>query len=114
MANAKVFFVTRSLRFNTKASEKFGTATFLMEDDSISPFQTDRVMHTIDERLTHEGFDAERDFVALTGSHVLVAMFLASAISRQSSVRALLFDARSSRYQERIISIARDTAKPAV
>lgn len=103
MVNAKVFFVERSPRFNTRSADRFGTVTFLMENDAFSPFQTDRVMKTVNDKLTAEGYDPERDFIAITGGHVLVAMFLASALYRSGKVRALLFDARSSRYQERII-----------
>ena len=101
----RVFFVTHSQRFNTRSADRFGKAVFVMDDDTVSPFQTDRILRSIESRLQDEKFDPDNDFVALTGAHVFVALFLAHAVARYSSVKALLFDAKSSRYQERIIQV---------
>jgi len=105
---SRVFFVTHSQRFNVKPAERFGQVVFLMGSDVVSPFQTDRIMHTIGTRMLEEGFDPSSDFVALTGGHIFVALFLSFAVAKYGEVKALLFDARYTRYQERIISLTQD------
>lgn len=107
----RVFFISRSPRFDYSSASEFGKPVFLMEDRELSPFNVDGVMDRIDERMEEEGFRIETDFVAITGPSALVALFMCYlgglAMKADTPLRTLLFSAPSSKYQLRVLTLPR-------
>jgi hypothetical protein len=103
MARPRVFFPCRSRRFNIKSADKFGTAEFIFNEGEISAFNTDRYLTELGEALEKFKFEPTRDFIAVTGPVVQVALTVGYIMSHFEQVWVLIYDAKVNRYRERLV-----------
>ena len=99
--SARVFApTTPQARFNLEDAGRFGGIVYALEA-APSAFATDELMEHFASVL--ETFDPEIDCIAMTGKNIELALFVAVALQLHGEVRALLYDARGSEYQERML-----------
>jgi len=98
---SRVFFPQPNSRFNFDSAKEYGEVRFVFTGRVPSLFETDVLLRELRASLKQEQFDAENDFIGLSGSVILVAFLLAAITAEYENVRILLFDAPSSRYVER-------------
>jgi hypothetical protein len=97
-------------KFNTSACEQYGERVFLLQADGPSVFNTLEVLAVFEFELDTQGFDPLVDYIALTGPTIFVALFYALAHRKYPQIKTLLFDARKSQYNERVVRIGRPGA----
>lgn len=99
----------QSDRFDISGAHRFGEVEFLLDPD-ISPFNTDRVAMQIAKRLRELDYDPDRDFIALTGPALMLALFMGIVMSAYTEPRILLFDAKARKYELRTLTSPFDLA----
>lgn len=104
MSSAKVFIIAHSPRFDYSSAEEFGEPVYIFADREVTPFKVDEVLRRIGRKLTQEGYDEARDFIAITGPSALLALFLAFVGGLRVPARLLMFDASIGKYRERVLA----------
>lgn len=103
----RVFLIAENQRFNTQAAEAFGKRVFLFEGREPNPFDVEKLQIEVLRRLVKHWFNPKLDYIVLTGSSVQTALFLgivAGEYLNKSSIRILIFDARSDSYQSKRVN----------
>jgi len=103
--DAQVLFIADSTRFDITSARKFGVPVYLMASSASSPFNPEGFFEELDAEITRIGFDPEGDFIAMTGPAVHMALFVAFMVRRYDALNLLIFDARSSKYRKRRLSM---------
>ena len=97
-----MFFVQEDTSFNIKSSASYGEAVFVFDrHERVYPFDVDMITQRCMETLEENEYDPETDYFAFTGSHILVALMFGVIMSEWEDPRVLLYDAKSSYYNER-------------
>lgn len=99
---SRVFMVQKSQRFGTEPAEVWGPVVFLAGEYS-SPFNTDGFMEEIVRGLRDKGFDPTKDYIALTGGSIPIALMAGAVLAMYPKVTFLLFDARDGEYRDRVV-----------
>ena len=101
-----VFCYPQPARDLSLASEH-GEVVFLFKDWSEvgTPFNPDECVKRIKARLDEIGFDPINDLMGLTGTLLHTCLFCAVITTRYKSVKAVMFNAKSSKYTVRQIRL---------
>lgn len=97
----RVFLPVRC-KFDLTALAQFGRVTVVLRT---MPFSIDRwelMARLMRKELAEQQLDPDRDYIALTGPMIAVTLLYGMVLSEFGTVRALLFDARTGSYVERI------------
>lgn len=97
---SRVFLIEENHRYDLTPLRPFGDLVFLCKDWECNPFQPVRTLELIRQRLDSHSFDAETDFVCMTGQNLKIALFLAVTANDYGSIRVLMFDAVSHSYKQ--------------
>lgn len=101
---ARVFFISRSMRFNVESAKTFGEPKFVFEEMP-NVFVLDKLVQQIATALELADFNENTDFVAMTGPTAALVTLFSVVIGEYGKARALIFDARSDTYRERILKV---------
>lgn len=99
MTSTVFVFAPSDGRFNLSSAENYGKVVHV--DLGFGIFQTDQHHEAL--CATAKAIDPDRDYIAVTGNTLTVALAVSAAMGEHGKVRLLIFDARSSRYVERTI-----------
>lgn len=94
----RIFILQRSNKYNVSAAEAYGEVIYLIED-YLSPFNPDETIQRIRDRLKRINFDPNSDAIALTGTSILISLFLSILTYDYKKIKVLLFDARTEKYK---------------
>lgn len=104
----RVFVLQRQRRYDISAVKHYSKElVYILNDEHINPFDTDGFIDLIRHRLVMEKFDANKDFICLTGSSILLALFMASIVwytNGYANLKILMFDANTNKYKLRILN----------
>ena len=105
---SRVFVLQRQKRYDISAVEYYSKElVYVLNDEHINPFDTNGFVELIKHRLIMEHFDPNKDFICLTGSSVLLSLFMAIVIwytNGYSNIKVLMFDAKTTKYKLRILN----------
>ncbi len=106
MNSPRVFFVVESLRFDTSSAEKLGEKVFIFGERTNMDIFTDpnRFLKVAMVSLHRENYDPKKDYIALTGPAMLLALFLGQILFQYRTIKVLLFDARTGTYIPHMLS----------
>lgn len=80
---------------------------YVIDNERINPFDINEFTELIKHRFIMENFNPEKDFICLTGSSVLLSVFLAVIVMKYSyagQFKVLIYDARNNKYKLRMLS----------
>lgn len=106
MRKPKVFILQKQTRYDTSAVKNYSNyPIYIINQEHISPFDNVGFMDLVKHRLIMEEFDPNIDFICLTGSSVLLSLFLAAIVAEHTyaNLKLLIFDARNNKYRLRIL-----------
>lgn len=105
----RVFILQRQNRYDIGAVKYYSPdLIYIIEREHINPFDTFGFIELIQHRLIVEKFNPEKDFICLTGSSILLALFLATLVRDYhlyDQFKVLIFDAKTSKYTLRILNL---------
>lgn len=84
---------------------------YIINSERINPFDIDEFIELIKHRLIMEEFDPVADFICLTGSSVLLSLFLAVIVKHTNgyfNLKILIYDARNNKYKLRMLNFGGD------
>jgi hypothetical protein len=101
----RVFVLQINGKYDVSAAKSYGQIVYLVSS-RLNPFDLDKFVGTVEYELysTYK-FDAKKDAICLTGSSILVALFLAVLAHHHKKINVLLFDAKTSKYRLRILTL---------
>lgn len=99
----RVFVPQISQKFDMGDAKRYGTIVPLTEE-RIDPLNPPSVVSLFISQLENLDFDPEKDYVCLTGSQLVTAMFLAVLSARYEELKLLIFDSRNSSYCVRLFN----------
>lgn len=99
MTSTVFVFAPKDGRFNLSSAEDYGQVVHV--DLGYGIFQTDQLNQAM--KATAKALDPDRDFIAITGNSLTVALAVSAAMAEYGKVRLLIFDARTSSYVERTV-----------
>lgn len=88
---------------SVRQAERFGTVKYLFYSHKDLPTVSSRLFApTVLERLSELGFEADKDFVVLTGKMLPMTALIALMVAEYGSVRALYFNGHDTKrdYEE--------------
>lgn len=104
----RVFVLQKQRRYDTTSVKLYSNKIFyIVRDEHINPFDTYSLIELIKHRLKEGYFDPEKDFICLTGSSVLLSLFLATLVRIYGVTdvfKMLIFDACRNKYQLRLVN----------
>jgi len=102
----RIFILQINSKYDVSAAKTYGQIIYLV-NGPLNPFDTDAFVSAVEYELyTTCKFNAKKDVICLTGSSILVAMFLAVVARRHKKINMLLFDAKISKYRLRVLSFS--------
>lgn len=101
--SARVFFPVHSARFDVSDAEKFGKPVFLFKTDRPNALDLEACLDAFDSALDSYNYDADEDFIALTGPTIFVVTLVLAACYKDEAIKFLVFDAATSKYVERTL-----------
>lgn len=105
----RVFVLQEHGKYNVDAVKYYSKEiVYIVQEERINPFDTFSLIELIWHRLKVEKFNPHDDFICLTGSSVLLALYL-SVITRYCShceqFKVLIYDAKKNNYKLRMINL---------
>ena len=104
----RVFVLQTQKRYDISAVKYYSKEiVYVLRDEHINPFDTDGFIELIKHRLIMEKFDPNKDFICLTGSSILLSLFIATIVwftNGYSNLKVLMFDAKTTKYKLRILN----------
>lgn len=105
----RVFVLQKQSRYDVSAVKFYSpNIVYIADQENLNPFDTVLFAELVEHKLKVEKFDADNDFICLTGSSVLLVMFLAILVRQyifNSQFKILVYDARRSKYQLRLLNL---------
>jgi len=101
--NRRVFLPTNCDRFDVSLASCYGEMEVLCSQ-RLNPFRVDECVEAFSQELD-EKFDPDNDFICMTGQTLLISIALGVAMTKFDRVNVLLYDAISSSYKSRIITM---------
>ena len=107
--NQRVFVLQKQSRYDVSAVKYYSSdIVYIADGENLNPFDTDLFAELVSHKLKMANFDADHDFICLTGSSVLLSIFLAILVRQfpyNSQFKILVYDARRSKYQLRLLNV---------
>jgi len=103
----RVFVLQTQKRYDISAVEYYSKQLiYVLRDEHINPFDTAGFIELIKHRLIMEHFDPNKDFICLTGSSILLSLFMATVVwhANYQNIKVLMFDAKTTKYNLRILN----------
>ena len=105
----KVFILQKQNRYDISAVKYYSdNIVYIINDERINPFDIQELTELVKHRLIMNNFNPEVDLICLTGSSVLLSLFLATIVVHTgggySNLKVLIYDARNSKYKLRILN----------
>jgi len=100
----RVVFLSNNPRFQMKPAFRFGRPVYLFNVEP-NPVQVERSLHLITGALDRIEFDPQSHFIALTGTHQLLAQLMAVIGRRYRNVKVLAYSMRDASYSEHYLDI---------
>jgi len=105
----RVFVLQKQQRYDISAVKYYSKEIiYIIKDEHINPFDTGGFTELVRHRLIMEDFNPDLDFVCLTGSSILLSLFLAVLVKQRNfddQFKVLMFDAKKSQYKLRILNL---------
>lgn len=101
--NRKVFLVVLSTKYVIDGATEFGKIHSLY-NGHLNPFNVEECI-TILSHAFDRHFNAENDFLCMTGQTLILSYALSVALCKYNTLNILLFDATTNRYRSRTISV---------
>jgi hypothetical protein len=105
---SRVFVLQEQKRYDISAVKYYSKEiVFVLQDEHVSPFDTYSFIDLVRRRLKVKEFDPENDFICLTGSSILLSLFMATLMQvnwHSKQFKVLIFDAKTSKYKLRILN----------
>lgn len=109
---SRVFVLQEQKRYDVSAAKYYSKEfVYILKEEHVSPFDTYGFVELVRHRLIMEKFNPETDFICLTGSSVLLSLFLATLVRLNSdsmvcdNFKVLIFDAKTSKYKLRLLNL---------
>lgn len=99
----RAFLIADSTTYDTRKAEKYGKRVFIFDREP-HPLNVDVLRSGIIASLEREQFDADNDYVVLTGNNVSVAILCATVAATYGYFNVLAYDAKSGYYVHRVFS----------
>ena len=80
---------------------------YVINNERVNPFDVYEFTELVRHRLIMETFNPEKDFICLTGSSILLSLFLAAIVRKYVNAcqfKILIFDAKTNRYKLRMLN----------
>jgi len=107
--NQRVFVLQKQSRYDVSAVKFYSPdIVYIAEQENLNPFDTVPFAELVIHKLKMGEFEPANDFICLTGSSVLLSMFLAILVREfpyNSQFKILVYDARKSKYQLRMLNL---------
>lgn len=106
--NSRVFVLQKQGRYDISAVKYYSkNIIYIVNDEHINPFDTSGFVELVKHRLIMEDFNPDFDFICLTGSSILLSLFLAVIVAHYNytNIKILMFDAKLSRYKLRLLNL---------
>ena len=104
----RVFILQDQSKYDISAVKYYSNKlVFIVDRERINPFDIYEFTSLIKHRLTVEHFNPEIDLICLTGSSIMLSLFLATIVhwtNGYSNLKVLIYDARNSKYKLRILN----------
>ena len=104
----RVFILQNQSRYDVSDAKYYSDKfVYIINQERINPFDIDEFIELVNHRLTMEKFNPEIDFICLTGSSILLSLFLASIVkwtNGYSNLKILIYDSRNSKYKLRMLN----------
>ena len=84
---------------------------YIINREHINPFDIDEFVELVKHRFIMEDFNPEIDFICLTGSSILLSLFLAIIVRKYAyagQFKVLMYDARNNKYKLRMLNFGGD------
>lgn len=84
---------------------------YVMDNERVNPFDINEFTELVRHRLIMENFNPEKDFICLTGSSILLSVFLAAIVRKCTyacQFKVLIFDAKKNQYKLRMLNFGGD------
>lgn len=105
----RVFVLQKQSRYDVSAVKFYSPhILYIADQENLNPFDTTPFAELVVHKLKTCQFDADNDFICLTGSSVLLSIFLAILVREypmNNQFKILVYDARRSKYQLRILNL---------
>jgi len=105
----RVIVLQKQSRYDVSAVKYYSSdIVYIAEQENLSPFDTVPFAELVVHKLKMCQFDPANDFICLTGSSVLLSMFLAILVREypfDTQFKILVYDARKSKYQLRMLNV---------
>jgi hypothetical protein len=103
---SRVFVLQKQNRYDISSVKDYSkNIIYLAEDERINQFDTFGFIDLIVYKLRKFEFNPDIDFICLTGSSVLLSLFLATITRRYNmhdNFKLLMFNSKTNKYQLRI------------
>ena len=95
-------FIFESTHLDISGMSKYGEVVTLFEEGaSRRPLRDQKLESQILGKLITLGFNVEKDYVGIVGSHLGVCIFISAIVSTYGAFRCVVFDAVRQDYFER-------------
>ena len=95
-------FLFEETHLDISKLKDFGQVTYVFHTaEGRRPLRDEKLEDQIISQLTRFRFDPDKDYVAIVGQVLTVAIFVSAVVSTYRTVNALCFDANESSYYER-------------
>jgi len=100
--SSRVFFIFDSA-LPTEDSIRFGERVFLWEK-APNPLASNGIEEEIEQKLSENEFDPDKDILALTGPTAFLAVFIAVVVNiTEGPIQFLIFNPKNSKYAKRTL-----------
>lgn len=100
---SRVFFPERPHNYDASQSEDYGEPVYLL--DRVVSLSPQEAIDSFDAALIENKFDPEVDYICFTGKTLPLVLLGIAVYRRFKVIPALMFDARTSKYVERLIEL---------
>jgi len=108
----RIFILQSQSRYDISAVKYYSKElVYIIKQERINPFDINDFTELVKHRLIMENFNPEIDFICLTGSSVLLSLFLAIIVRKYtycSQFKILIFDAATNKYKLRMLNFGGD------
>lgn len=102
----RVLMVAPHKKYDVSGAERFGEIEYVLDGWRGSAFQPEELIECILSRLEELQYDPLRDYLLLTGGQYLIVTLCAAVASKHKRYLALMFNASTEKYVERIFDFA--------
>ena len=108
----RIFILQDQSRYDISAVKYYSDKlVYIINQERINPFDINEFIELIRHRLIMDNFNPGVDFICLTGSSILLSLFLATLVRKYtytSQFKVLIYDARNNKYKLRMLNFGGD------